>query len=194
MSLKDATRKALLAQRGQAHKAEAPGNLIAMRTWLQSLLSPGFILGVYQPIRTERDPAPLLEALDCILSFPRVQGPGTPLRFYQTQGPKDFEAGSFGVMEPLTSLPLVIPHVILVPLVGFDAAGYRLGYGGGFYDRTLADIRAQQPVQALGFAYDGQLSEQPLNFEATDARLDAVLTPTRRYDFTAPTPEIIPWS
>lgn len=194
MSLKEDTRKTLLAQRGQAHKSEAAGDLEAMRTWLQSNLDADQILGAYQPIRTERDPAPLLKGLNCTLAFPRVQGPGTPLKFYQTKGPEDFEAGAFGVMEPLTHLPAVIPHVILVPMVGFDAAGYRLGYGGGFYDRTLAEIRAKQSVLAIGFAYDGQLSEQALNFEATDARLDAIITPTRRYDFSAAREEVSPWS
>ena len=186
-------RETLLAQRRRAHRSEGSGPIKDMVSWLQDLLGQNKLLGAYRPIRTERDPAPLLGGLNAILCYPRVQGASRPLQFYQTKGPEDFETGAFGVFEPLTCLPIVIPPVILLPLVGFDAQGYRLGYGGGFYDRTLAEIRAQQTVLAIGFAYDGQLSDQPLNFEASDARLDAVITPTRRYEFTKAGPGVKLW-
>jgi len=62
-----------------------------------------------------------------------------------------------------------------VPLLAFDRAGYRLGYGGGFYDRTLAGLRAAGPVVAVGFAYAAQ-EVAAVPREATDARLDAVVT------------------
>jgi 5-formyltetrahydrofolate cyclo-ligase len=67
------------------------------------------------------------------------------------------------------------PEVLIVPLVAFDRSGTRLGYGGGFYDRTLAMLRAQGPVHAVGFAYAAQEAPE-LPREGTDARLDAVVT------------------
>jgi 5-formyltetrahydrofolate cyclo-ligase len=65
--------------------------------------------------------------------------------------------------------------VVIVPLLAFDARGYRLGYGGGFYDRTLETLRARRPTLAVGFAFAAQeVAEVPI--EATDQRLDAVVT------------------
>ena len=155
-------------------------------------------MAAYQPIRTERDPWPLLRALspsrpDHPIAFPKVPGADQPLVFFATRSDQDFVPGAFGVQEPLDTLPQVNPHVILVPLVGFDARGYRMGYGGGFYDRTLAKLRLSQHVTALGFAYDGQLSNQALNFEETDLALDYVMTPTRLYDFTKTKAQILTW-
>jgi 5-formyltetrahydrofolate cyclo-ligase len=69
----------------------------------------------------------------------------------------------------------VEPSVLIVPLLAFDARGYRLGYGGGFYDRTLEGLRARGPVLAVGFAFAAQeVAEVPT--DATDQRLDAVVT------------------
>jgi len=69
----------------------------------------------------------------------------------------------------------VVPEVLIVPLVAFDARGYRLGYGGGFYDRTLEGLRALRPVLAVGFAFSGQeMAEVPI--DPTDQRLDMMVT------------------
>ena len=70
---------------------------------------------------------------------------------------------------------VVVPEVLLVPMLAFDARGHRLGYGGGFYDRTIAALRAAGEVQALGFAYAGQ-QVAAVQDEGTDMRLDAVVT------------------
>jgi 5-formyltetrahydrofolate cyclo-ligase len=80
--------------------------------------------------------------------------------------------GSFGIHEPLAHWPVVTPSVLLVPLLAFDGSGHRLGYGGGYYDRTLAGLKN---VRAIGIAYAGQQIEA-LPHEAHDIRLDAVLT------------------
>ena len=79
--------------------------------------------------------------------------------------------GAFGIHEPLDIWPRATPQILLVPLLAFDAAGHRLGYGGGFYDRTLALLKAP----AIGIAYAGQQTEK-LPAEEHDARLNAVLT------------------
>ena len=82
--------------------------------------------------------------------------------------------GAFGARVPKASEP-VVPDVVIVPMLAFDRNGHRLGYGGGFYDRTLAALRAQQDVFAVGLAYAAQ-ELKGLPFEATDAPLDAIVT------------------
>jgi 5-formyltetrahydrofolate cyclo-ligase len=82
--------------------------------------------------------------------------------------------GPFGAKIPEAGAD-VIPEVLIVPLVAFDARGFRLGYGGGFYDRTLEGLRARGPVVAVGFAYGAQEAEA-LPLEPTDQRLDAIVT------------------
>jgi 5-formyltetrahydrofolate cyclo-ligase len=72
--------------------------------------------------------------------------------------------------------PLVIPAVLVVPMLGFDKAGHRLGYGGGYYDRTLAELRPRGPVLAVGFAFEAQRLDQPLPAEPTDQPLDILVT------------------
>jgi 5-formyltetrahydrofolate cyclo-ligase len=83
--------------------------------------------------------------------------------------------GACGVYEPSPAAPAVIPEGVLVPLLAFDAVGYRLGYGGGYYDRTLAFLRRTGRVLAIGVAYAGQ-EMTTLPREAHDAPLDMVLT------------------
>ena len=85
-------------------------------------------------------------------------------------------AGPFGASVPATAKPMR-PEVVIVPLVAFTADGYRLGYGGGFYDRTLEKLRALGPVLAVGFAYGAQEADA-LPLEPTDQRLDALVTET----------------
>ena len=71
-----------------------------------------------------------------------------------------------------------MPDVLLVPLLAFDRNGWRLGYGGGFYDRTLAGLKARKPVIAVGIAYD-ELEVDAVPHESYDQRLDWVFTPSR---------------
>jgi len=84
------------------------------------------------------------------------------------------QAGPFGAKIPLVAEP-VTPSVLIVPLLAFDRNGYRLGYGGGYYDRTLEILRANGPVLAVGFAYAAQQIDT-VPTEATDQPLDAVVT------------------
>jgi len=126
----------------------------------------------------EVDPGPLmarLAARGCTLAVPRVAAKATPLVFHRWTPQTRLVVSSFGVSEPDPATPVVVPQVLLVPLLAFDAAGYRLGYGGGFYDRTLAGLRANGPIRAIGVAYAGQEVEN-LPHDDFDERLDAVLT------------------
>ena len=115
----------------------------------------GTVVGGYHALPDEADPALLLERLvdlGCHIAYPRVAGKGLPLEFHRVPDGEVLAPGTFGVHEPLDTWPRVVPDLLLVPLLAFDATGSRLGYGGGFYDRTLALLK----VPAIGIAYAGQ--------------------------------------
>jgi 5-formyltetrahydrofolate cyclo-ligase len=136
----------------------------------------------YWPIRSEISPLPLMQVLaeqgvaTCLPATPR---PGTALIFHQWQVGDPLVDGLYGTSEPADTAPIVIPTVILAPLLAFDLACYRLGYGGGFYDRSLAEIRAKigQSVIAIGLAYAGQQIDT-VQSGPHDAALDGVMTET----------------
>jgi 5-formyltetrahydrofolate cyclo-ligase len=139
----------------------------------------------YIAMGEEADPAPLIAALlqqGREISYPRVHR-GHPLTFHVPVAGEHMLRSGFGVLEPREDWPRVYPSVLLVPLLAFDAGGYRLGYGGGYYDRTLAELRERQPVTAIGVAFAGQEMER-VPRDATDQPLDMVVTElgVRRFD------------
>ena len=134
----------------------------------------GPVVGGYHALPDEADPALLLERLvelGCHIAYPRVTAKGRPLEFHRMPDGEVLAPGVFGIHEPLDIWPRAIPSMLLVPLLAFDAAGHRLGYGGGFYDRTIALLN----VPAIGIAYAGQ-ETAALPHQPHDAKLDAVLT------------------
>jgi len=134
----------------------------------------GSIVGGYHALPEEADPALLLERLvelGCHIAFPRVAAKGQPLEFHRVPDGAVMAPGAFGIHEPLDSWPRARPDMLLVPLLAFDASGHRLGYGGGFYDRTLALLN----VPAIGIAYAGQEAAS-LPGDEHDRTLDMVLT------------------
>jgi len=134
----------------------------------------GSVVGAYHALPDEADPALLLERLvelGCHIAYPRVAGRGLPLEFHRVPDGAVMAPGAFGIREPLDSWPRAVPRVLLVPLLAFDASGHRLGYGGGFYDRSLVLLQ----VPAIGIAYAGQ-ETNPLPHQPHDAVLNAVLT------------------
>lgn len=141
----------------------------------QSLnFATGTIVGGYHALPDEADPALLLEKLvelGCHIAYPRVAGRGLPLEFHRVPDGEVLAPGAFGIHEPLDIWPRAVPQVLLVPLLAFDATGHRLGYGGGFYDRTIALLK----VPAIGIAY-AQQEIPALPSEGHDVTLDAVLT------------------
>lgn len=128
----------------------------------------------YAAFDSEIDPARLVLLRPALL--PRVAGPGLPLSFYQSNAAA-LVVNRFGMTEPPPGLPAVDPDVILVPLLGVDRRGHRIGYGGGYYDRTLAALRQRRRVVAVGCAWDCQLIDN-VPAEAWDEPLDAIATPT----------------
>jgi 5-formyltetrahydrofolate cyclo-ligase len=149
--------------------AEYAGNL--------TLLSDAAV-GGYRALAEEADPARLLEVLGsqgCEICYPRVHIKAHPLMFHVPIAGEPWLAGAFGIPEPRPDWPRADPSLLLVPLLAFDGEGYRLGYGGGYYDRTLAHFRAQRPVTAIGVAFAGQ--EVPrVPREPNDQRLDMIVT------------------
>ena len=133
-------------------------------------------LAGYMPIRTEIDPLPVMAeaARAGPVAVPVIAGAGLPLTFRRWHPGAKMVAGPFGALIPEAGDDLV-PEVLIVPLVAFDRAGNRLGYGGGFYDRTLAGLRAARPTVAIGFAFSAQEAEA-LPLEPTDQPLDAIVT------------------
>jgi 5-formyltetrahydrofolate cyclo-ligase len=133
----------------------------------------------YWPLGDEIDPRPLLEALHergHPIGLPAMPGEAQPLTFRAWQPGAELMDGGFGTRVPPESSPVIVPRVLLVPMLAFDRAGYRLGYGGGFYDRTLAQLRADQPdTLAVGVAYQAQEVDR-VPRGRYDQRLDMVLT------------------
>jgi 5-formyltetrahydrofolate cyclo-ligase len=133
----------------------------------------------YWPLSDEIDPRPVLEALHergHPIGLPAMPGQAQPLTFRAWQPGAELQDGGFGTQVPPESSPVIVPRVLLVPMLAFDRAGYRLGYGGGFYDRTLAQLRADQPdTLAVGVAYRAQEVDR-VPRDRYDQRLDMVLT------------------
>jgi len=111
------------------------------------------------------------------LALPVMVGKGKPLLFRSWQPGDATDAGVWGIAQPKADKAIVRPDVLLVPLLAFDAKGWRLGYGGGFFDRTLRALRADKAIVAVGVAYAEQRLEAVPHLDY-DQRLDWVLTPT----------------
>ncbi len=136
------------------------------------------VLAGYWPMGTEMDVRPVLVALDRIgvlLSLPEVAAKHRPLRFRAWAPDEALVEGDHGTFHPLSSAPLMRPDVVLVPLLAYDRRGYRIGWGGGYYDRTLELLRKTGACTAIGVAYSAQeVDEVPV--DDYDQPLDWVIT------------------
>lgn len=163
-------------QRQQALAARAQGgDDAALTANLLRVLGPdaGCVLAGYWPIRGEADPRPAMRHHLGTICLPVVVQAAHPLIFRAYDG--RLEPGRFGTSHPPQDCAEVVPQVLIVPLAGFDRAGNRLGYGGGFYDRTLAALRRAGPVTAIGFAYAVQ-EIRAIPVEPTDQPMDVIVT------------------
>ncbi len=135
------------------------------------------ILGVYWPHRGEYDPIPLAAAhieRGGQVALPVVVARAQPLEYRPWCPDVAMAPGklSFGIPEPVYG-PAVVPDLLLVPLLGFDGAGYRLGYGGGYFDRTLAACSTRPRSIGVGFEIGRLPSIRPLPH---DIPLDVIVT------------------
>ncbi len=178
MDLKALARGAARKRRAKAHAGGAHCASQA-RQLLMGFLTPhyGKTVAGYMPIHTEIDPLPAMAAL-CDhgpVCVPVVEREAAPLRFDRWTPGGAMVEGVFGAAVPAVSAP-VTPQIVIVPLLAFNRDGHRLGYGGGFYDRTLAQLRAAGgTVMAIGLAYAGQeMRDFPVS--SLDAPLDVIVT------------------
>jgi len=138
----------------------------------------GVPLAGYMPIRSEIDPLPAMAEASAHgpVGVPVILGARLPLEFSRWMPEGAMRDGPFGARVPEVD-DFFDPEIVIVPMVAFSRAGGRLGYGGGFYDRTLEKLRNKRPVLAIGFAYGAQEVET-LPLEETDQPLDMIVTNT----------------
>ncbi|MCB2134463.1 MAG: 5-formyltetrahydrofolate cyclo-ligase [Rhodobacteraceae bacterium] len=170
--IKAAARAEAFARRKPAHMARTGGEADILAGVLRQ--HAGKALAGYMPMRTEIDCLPAMQAHQGVVGVPVIMGRARPLQFRLWTPQSEMIEGTFGARIPANG-DWVVPEVLVVPLLAFDRRGYRLGYGGGFYDRTLEGLRANGPVVAIGFAYAAQeIDAVPI--ESTDQPLDLIVT------------------
>ncbi|AWB49134.1 5-formyltetrahydrofolate cyclo-ligase [Gemmobacter aquarius] len=170
--VKAEARKSCFAARAEAFKAGQGQAAEILADYLAA--HRGKALSGYMAMRTEVDPMAAMAAHQGPVGVPVIVAKCQPLRFREWSVGCALVEGAFKALIPAEGA-WIEPEVLIVPLVGFDARGYRLGYGGGFYDRTLAMLRAKRPTVAVGFAFAAQeLPEVPI--DAYDQKLDAIVT------------------
>jgi 5-formyltetrahydrofolate cyclo-ligase len=156
---------------------QAAAEAIAARQFPLAI-TPGMIVSGFMPLKSEINPLPLMRKLagqGARLALPVVAGRGKPLVMREWVFSEPLIAGVWGIREPQPEAAVVDPDILLVPLLAFDRAGHRIGYGAGYYDLTLAQLRARKLVIAAGLAFAIQeIAAIPAT--PRDARLDLVLT------------------
>ena len=180
-------RGAMLAWRGglseEERRAAALG-LVEMWRYEQPVEPPAVVAGFW-PMAEELDIRPLMIELinqGCQLALPVVVAKKQPLVFRAWRPGDPLEAGAFGTLQPTARRAVVEPEVLIVPLLAVDEEGWRLGYGGGFYDRTLEALRARKRVIAVGVAFNEQIVPE-VPHDPNDQRLDWLLTDKRACAF-----------
>lgn len=176
--IKQEIRKKLMAERLSVAPEAARSSAISIIPKLLDLIPRGSVVAGYAPMRGEIDVLPALREL--LARGHRVCLPvikdGKILEFCEFSPDSPLISGKFGALCPPENAEVLTPDVLIVPLVGFDAVGNRLGYGGGYYDATIAALRAQNKLlKTIGVAYNFQCVEN-LPTEEHDEKLDAVVT------------------
>ena len=147
-------------------------------------VAPGMIVSGFMPLKSEINPLPLMRKFadaGARLALPVVAGSGKPLIMRSWQWGEPLSSGVWGIREPGREAPEVQPDILLVPLLAFDRGGHRIGYGAGYYDLTIAQLRAKKPIAAVGIAFAAQEIET-VPRTAFDAKLDLVLTESETID------------
>ena len=176
-NLKSLCRKAAFKARAEAHVAGHDKKANAQLYNYLKTQDSNLVIAAYMPIRTEISPLPAITKISkrghkiCV---PVVVKDGTPLKFFEWTPETKMVSGAFGALIPENSNQL-IPDIIITPLAAFDMNGYRLGYGGGFYDRSFEEITKLKEITAVGFAYSSQ-EVLAVPSEPTDYKLDKIIT------------------
>jgi 5-formyltetrahydrofolate cyclo-ligase len=175
---KAALRRAARAARARIGAAEAreAAARLAERFFASLAPPPAAVIAGYWPVHGEIDARAILETHRCRggrTALPAVETLEAPLVFRAWNGETPGDVDALGMA--CTGGEALVPQILLVPLLAFDRRGHRLGYGSGYYDRTLAALRAAGKVTAVGVGFAAQ--EAPaLAAEAHDAHLDWIVT------------------
>ncbi len=186
---KSALRASARARRAAAHGALADRAGAAVRDHLLAAIevAVGAVLGGYWPFRDELDARPLFHHFHAsghacglpVITGPAARGRVRPLSFRPWRPDMKLAKGRLGEPVPAPDADYeaaeLSPDILLVPLLAFDAGGYRIGYGGGHFDATIAALRAAKPILAVGLAYSAQ-EVDAVPREAHDERLDWIVT------------------
>lgn len=163
----------------QASLGAAAAAQLADRFFEHIPLPPDAIVAGYMPIGSEADPSEIMRRAagrGFAIALPCVEMPAAPLVFRLWTLGEALVDGPHGTREPAKEAPSAIPELVIVPLLAFDKVGRRLGYGGGYYDRTLASLREKAPATvAVGLAFSAQEVDE-LPEDGGDQRLDWVVT------------------
>ena len=172
-------RDRMRAARREASKTRPDAPRHAARIFMDTFaIKDGAVVALYYPIRSELDTAPLAEALagaGAAIALPRVEEKKQPLTFRRYAPGDPLVEGRYGERVPAPSAPLVRPDLVVTPLLAFTRTGDRLGYGGGYYDRTLGALREGGDVTAIGYAFAAQ-EVDALPVSPLDQRLDWIVT------------------
>lgn len=174
-----AKQKVIREQAFEAQRTSAPAALRDHGISFAGVAAPAWVSAFY-PIGDELDPMPLLERLigeGYGVCLPVMVGKGKPLVFRAWKPGDALNEVTWGIKEPLDSAPVIEPDVVLAALLAFDDRGYRLGYGGGFYDRTIARLKTIKPAVVIGLAYD-ELRVDAVPHTDYDQPVDWILTPS----------------
>ena len=175
---KSALRREAMDLRRRLHEAAPEAGAAIAQNFLKCVeLADSVPVAGYLPTRHEADPRALMESLrnkGFPILLPRVAARNAPLAFHLFRHDAHPVEGAFGLNEPAPEWPQGVPDVLLIPVLAFDEKGYRLGYGGGYYDRTLKALRAAKNLRAIGIAFSGQ--ERALPHDEHDERLDGIVT------------------
>lgn len=178
MDIKSQKTRARVQAKQRRAEAESALGAVQILEHVPADVFKGHVIGGYWPLPGELDIRPLLQACHDqghALSLPCTPRKGKPLTFRAWTPTDTLKAGPYGTREPFPEQPELRPTLVLVPLLAFTQHGERLGYGGGFYDRTLASLKEHAEVFACGIAYAAQ-EAVTLPVDEYDYPLDGILT------------------
>lgn len=168
-----------------AAERQAAAETIAARAFPLPIRQ-GVIVSGFMPMKSEINPLPLLRKLagaGAQLALPAIAGRGKPLIMRTWSFGAPLASGQWGIREPTADAAEVAPDILIVPLAAFDRSGHRIGYGAGYYDMTIAALRAKKKVTAIGIAFAAQeIARVPAT--ERDERLDLVLTERETMTFS----------
>jgi 5-formyltetrahydrofolate cyclo-ligase len=176
---KQILRERMKAERAKASAARPDAARHAAAKFLSAIpLDSAAVVALYAPLKDELDTGPLAEALaerGLALALPSMVGKRAPLAFRRAPLEATLVRGAFGVMEPGPDAAETRPDIVVCPLLAFSRDGARLGYGAGYYDRTLSALRASGGVLAVGYGFGAQEIER-VPVGKTDEPLDWIVT------------------